>query len=421
MTMPVSVQFQDVVKLYTLGQGQSSLREAVAGLQRRLLKSWGRANQTTHGAGREFAALDHVSFEIQQGESVGFIGANGAGKTTTMKLVSNITRPTRGTVRANGRVSALIELGAGFHPDLSGRENIYFNAAILGMRQREITQRFDQIVEFSGLEAFLDTPVKRYSSGMYCRLGFAVAAHVNPDILIIDEVLAVGDAAFQAKCLKRLSELQADGVTILFVTHNLGYLQRLCQRAIFIQQGRLVTDGPVSDTIQTYRDAEARRAAATVTPTDCAVTPSATAHPIQDVQVTPVRIADVYFTNGSRARTTQAHTGAPLTIHIAYDTPQPVDNAAIEVWLYGLDGTEYATFATPWDGVAAPISSGRNETRLVIDPLCLMPGTYFVNVAITRPDGLTKYDMHWECHQLVVLSGPISHGLVYLPHSWSVE
>jgi len=200
-----------------------------------------------------FWALRNASFEVQRGEVVGLIGRNGAGKSTLLKILSRIVEPTEGIARLHGRVASLLEVGTGFHPELTGRENIYLNGAILGMRKAEIDRKFDEIVAFSEVERFLDTPVKRYSSGMYVRLAFAVAAHLEPEILIIDEVLAVGDHAFQKKCLGKIQDVaSSDGRTVLFVSHNMGALAQLCQRGVLLEQGRVTTVGPVRDVIQSY-------------------------------------------------------------------------------------------------------------------------------------------------------------------------
>src|SRR5215213_3877278 len=206
-------------------------------------------------------ALVDLSFSIGQGEAVGFIGHNGAGKSTLLKILSRITEPTRGSAVVRGRVGSLLEVGTGFHPELTGRENIYLNGAVLGMTRKEIVRRFDEIVEFADVERFLDTPVKRYSSGMYVRLAFAVAAHLNPDILIVDEVLAVGDAAFQAKCLGRMQQVARDeGRTVLFVSHNMAAVNSLCTRGLFMEGGRVTLDGSVADVVAHYN---ARMPAAT--------------------------------------------------------------------------------------------------------------------------------------------------------------
>lgn len=200
----------------------------------------------------KFLALDNVSFEVRQGDTLGIIGRNGAGKSTLLKLLSRITLPSRGTVQIKGRVASLLEVGTGFHPELTGRENIFLNGSILGMHREEIAKKFDEIVEFSEIGDFIDTPVKRYSSGMFTRLAFAVAAHLDPEILIIDEVLSVGDAAFQKKCLTKIQSMMRSGKTILFVSHNIGSINELCSRAILLHKGRLVEAGGVSEVIERY-------------------------------------------------------------------------------------------------------------------------------------------------------------------------
>lgn len=201
----------------------------------------------------EFWALKDINFEIKQGERVGIIGRNGAGKSTLLKVLSRITEPTTGRIRQKGRVANLLEVGTGFHPELSGRENIFLNGAVLGMTKKEIHSKFDEIVYFSGVEKFLDTPVKRYSSGMYVRLAFSVAAHLEPDILIVDEVLAVGDAAFQKKCLGKMEEVGREGRTVIFVSHNLGAIRQLCARGVLLDKGRIGFDGLTGETIKKYQ------------------------------------------------------------------------------------------------------------------------------------------------------------------------
>jgi len=206
----------------------------------------------TSATREQFWALDDVSFEIERGGRVGIIGRNGAGKSTLLKILSRITEPSTGTVRIRGRVASLLEVGTGFHPELTGRENIYLNGAILGMSRTEIRRKFDEIVAFAEVERFLDTPVKRYSSGMYVRLAFAVAAHLEPEILIVDEVLAVGDAQFQKKCLGRMQQVGREGRTVLFVSHNMRAISQLCDRAILLSGGKLVADGPADEVVDAY-------------------------------------------------------------------------------------------------------------------------------------------------------------------------
>ena len=246
MRADLAIQAGGVGKQYRLGRLQGSydlLSERLSSLFRRERDSGGR---------ERFWALDDVSFELEQGETLGIIGRNGAGKSTLLKILSRITPPTRGSVRMRGRVGSLLEVGTGFHPELTGRENMFLNGAILGMRRSEIQRKFDDIVEFAEVERFIDTPVKRYSSGMYVRLAFAVAAHLEPEILVVDEVLAVGDASFQRKCLGKMGEVTREGRTVVFVSHNTGAVENLCRTALVLEQGRVVFSGPVKDGIRVY-------------------------------------------------------------------------------------------------------------------------------------------------------------------------
>ncbi len=252
------IQVENVAKRYVLGTGdgtparyrrlQESLTNALHGSWRRLR----RAGTTATPASTEFWALQDVSFTVKRGEVVGIIGRNGAGKSTLLKVLSRITEPTKGSIRLKGRVASLLEVGTGFHPELTGRENIYLNGAILGMHRHEIKAKFDEIVAFAEVERFLDTPVKRYSSGMYVRLAFAVAAHLEPEILIVDEVLAVGDANFQKKCLNKMQDVGQGGRTVLFVSHSMPAITRLCSRAIMLSEGSVIGDGPTHEVIGVY-------------------------------------------------------------------------------------------------------------------------------------------------------------------------
>ena len=253
MSHPI-IQIEGVGKAYRLGEADvlnATFRDAIAGLARapfRRLRQLGRSSRDKE----PFWALRNVSFDVQPGEVVGIIGRNGAGKSTLLKILSRITEPTDGQVTLRGRVGSLLEVGTGFHPELTGRENVYLNGAILGMTQGEIDRKFDEIVAFAEVEKFLDTPVKRYSSGMYVRLAFAVAAHLEPEILIVDEVLAVGDAEFQKKCLGKMHDVAAGGRTVLFVSHNLNAVERLCSRALVLKRGLLTYAGDVRGAMQSY-------------------------------------------------------------------------------------------------------------------------------------------------------------------------
>jgi len=249
-----AIQAQELGKRYRLGmskRGYGTLREAlVGGIQRQAARLRGRRED---GAGSDFLwALKDVSFGIENGEAIGLIGHNGAGKSTLLKLLSRIIEPTEGWADVTGRVGSLLEVGTGFHPELTGRENVFLNGAILGMRRAEIRSRFDEIVAFADIERFLDTPVKRYSSGMSVRLAFAVAAHLEPEILLVDEVLAVGDAAFQRRSLAKMNEVAKEGSTVIFVSHNLATIQALCDRGVLLERGQVIADGPVQETVNEY-------------------------------------------------------------------------------------------------------------------------------------------------------------------------
>jgi lipopolysaccharide transport system ATP-binding protein len=253
MSDPV-VSIENLSKRYIIGH-QTDPNDGLRHIVERIVRAPGRlmrGQRVRSTTIEEFWALRDVSFDIQQGEVVGIIGRNGAGKSTLLKILSRITEPTEGRVRLRGRVASLLEVGTGFHPELTGRENVFLNGAILGMGRQEIRRKFDEIVAFADIEKFLDTPVKRYSSGMYVRLAFAVAAHLEPEILIIDEVLAVGDAAFQKKCLGKMGEVAKGGRTVLFVSHNMATLTALCTRAVMLRGGQKVTDGPVEQVVQHY-------------------------------------------------------------------------------------------------------------------------------------------------------------------------
>jgi homopolymeric O-antigen transport system ATP-binding protein len=253
MTRPI-IEVKNISKRYRLGQFNAhTIREEVEQFLQRIHKNGKSASiPQTSPNGTEFWALKDVSFSVQPGEVVGIIGRNGAGKSTLLKILSRITEPTSGEIRLRGRMASLLEVGTGFHPELTGRENIYLNGTILGMTKAEVKAKFDEIVAFAEIDKFLDTPVKRYSSGMYVRLAFAVAAHLDPEILIVDEVLAVGDALFQKKCLGKMGEISQHGRTVLFVSHNMPMIQSLCQRAVLLSSGTLTNIGEVNSVVQAY-------------------------------------------------------------------------------------------------------------------------------------------------------------------------
>lgn len=256
--MPTVISVESLTKQYDLGViGTGTLTRDLNRWWARVRKQpdpYARIGQKDQfeEIGGSILALDDISFTVNQGEALGIIGKNGAGKSTLLKILSRVTAPTSGVVKVKGRIGSLLEVGTGFHPELTGRENVYLNGAILGMRKEEVTRKFDEIVDFSGVEKFIDTPVKRYSSGMYVRLAFAVAAHLDPEILIVDEVLAVGDAEFQKKCLGKMGDVTSEGRTVLFVSHNMGAINSLCEKAVWLHNGRIETIGEATDVIGRY-------------------------------------------------------------------------------------------------------------------------------------------------------------------------
>ncbi len=407
------VEFRDVRKAYSLGSGRGSLRDAVPNLARRLV---GR-----NGVGDEqiLWALDSVSFEVKRGETLALIGANGAGKTTILKLLSKVTRPTSGHIKVNGRLSALIELGAGFHPDLTGRENIYLNGSILGLDKKEIAAKFDSIVAFSELEKFLDTPVKRYSSGMYVRLGFAIAIHVEPEVLLVDEVLAVGDMAFQRKCLDKMSEIRSKGSTIVFVSHNMRTVQSLCNRALWLEKGRVRQMGDVQPVVAAYTD-EMNRA---ISAGRLGQYSSTERRGSGEVQFTIIRLL-----NGDENETSAFQMGDTLVIEMGYHAHQRVLSPSFDVAIYADNGARVCTATSRLSGCTSDHLAGEGVVRCAFDSIPLVPGGYSVSVALFDQEDLNPYDQWYRAVAFTVDSELIGdarwhlsqehHGVVYLPPDW---
>jgi lipopolysaccharide transport system ATP-binding protein len=368
-----AVSAQGLSKLYRLGELQGSLGDSVrAGLRR--LRGQGPATESS-----DFWALRDVSFDVAEGEVLGIIGRNGAGKSTLLKILSRLTEPTHGRVVVHGRVGSLLEVGTGFHPELTGRENIFLNGTIIGMRRNDILRRFDEIVEFAEIGPFLDTPVKRYSSGMYVRLAFAVAAHLEPDILIVDEVLAVGDLAFQRKCLGRIGETAGEGRTVLFVSHNMAAVKSLCSRVILLDHGEVVTDGGPDATIGAYVEATwPVRSDGTVVESDARIGTGA------------ARLRRVAMKDLNDQPIDRLYLGQPFRISAFYEVHERLEDIAMEIGISTPDGVRIASMGnTDLGGPALTFEPGMQEITVDVDVTLLPHAQYVVDVAMHQLPGLT--------------------------------
>jgi len=319
-----------------------------------------------------FKALDNVSFEVKQGDVLGIIGRNGAGKSTLLKIISQVTTPSSGQIKIKGRVASLLEVGTGFHPELTGRENIFLNGAILGMTKQEIRRKFDEIVDFAEIEKFIDTPVKRYSSGMYVRLAFAVAANLEPEILIVDEVLAVGDMEFQKKCLGKMEAVsKGEGRTVLFVSHNMEAVSALCTKALVLQGGQIAFEGNVSAAISAYRDAVRRKGVSVDSCFSRGVSGG-------------VRITRVWTSSASGDDANKIMAGESMLIHIGLDVHSQYRNKNISVGIAidAANGKRLFTNVSSWEDTDLVIDSDAATVNCLVKNVALIPGTYLISVSV---------------------------------------
>jgi homopolymeric O-antigen transport system ATP-binding protein len=390
--MKPAVRFENVSKRYELGTGQTSLKRMI---KKPIAKMMGRKNGVSDS--QILWALKDVSFKIEPGSALGLVGPNGSGKTTSLKLLSRITFPSSGRVHINGRISALIELGAGFHPDLTGRENVYLNGTILGMKKHEIDKRFDQIVDFSGIERFIDTPVKRYSSGMYVRLGFSVAAHVEPDVLLVDEVLAVGDAQFRQKCARRIEELQAIGTTIVFVAHNLYLVRSVCDQAVFLLKGQVQQQGAVDDVLNRYEnwliEQQIKQGGA----------PAAAMRGKNTGASQDVAIQEISVHNLKSGSTEAFNYDDPAEIQVRFKANTPIAKPNLVVRITRADGATAAMIRTADYGLELDDLTGEGVISLTMDQLQLATGGYVLNVSLLGAiDGVA---LAWGNSRWIQVSG----------------
>ncbi len=389
-----------------------------------------------------FQALRNVSFSVAKGCTYGVVGRNGSGKSTALKLVAGITKPTEGHVKVQGRISALIELGAGFHPEISGRENVFINGIMLGLSKREIQKRFDEIVEFAELSEFIDAPVKTYSSGMYMRLGFAVAIHVDPDILLVDEVLAVGDEGFTHKCLDKFSEFKQRGKTILLVTHSLGLVERFCDEAVWLDAGEKKAEGDPKRVVGVYVTDVARQEERFLAAEDAKAGaehsgpagdagPSASTGPVDAADAAAdmsqagagrwgsgtVQITGVAFETAEGQPTQVFHTGEPMRITLSVKAAAPVRDFVFGFGILKADGHGVYGTNTAIEELESDRLEGEATVTLHVDSLDLVEGTYKLDVAVHKRDG-APYDYHRLLHTFRVKSRIKDVGIYRPKHRW---
>ena len=363
----IAIRVENLSKLYTIGRAQQqrhdTLRDAlVAAFQRSHVQALERSD--------ELWALRDVSFEIQRGEVVGIIGRNGAGKSTLLKILSRITEPTSGRAEIHGRVGSLLEVGTGFHPELTGRENIYLNGAILGMRRAEIERKFDEIVAFAEIERFLDTPVKRYSSGMYVRLAFAVAAHLEPEILLVDEVLAVGDAAFQKKCLGKMGDVAKEGRTVLFVSHNMAAVENLCSRGFLLRHGHLTHDGPIWQVVETYLSENATGS------------PKTRDGVIAEDLATGVALVSINLLDNEGQPVSAVCSGDDLVLALMIRSERVIPHVAVTAGFNDLYGSRVTVLHSEIAGFDLELAAGVNRAICKVPQVALVPGSYNLDIKL---------------------------------------
>jgi ABC-type polysaccharide/polyol phosphate transport system ATPase subunit len=384
----VALRMEHVYKKFRKGETYNSLRDLLPAMTGKMF----RGQELDAKVRREFWALQDISFEVKHGEALGIIGRNGAGKSTALKILSRIMRPTKGRMVVNGRLSALIEVTAGFHPDLTGMENIFLHGTILGMTKREIQSKLDQIIAFSGIEEFIDTPVKRYSSGMYARLGFSVAAHVDPEVLVVDEVLSVGDFVFQQRCMDRIRSVIKSGTTVLFVSHNLKAVTEICSRAMLLDRGKVLAIDETNAVARKYlKLGEA----------------SENPDPSKPVYISDVRLRD---RNGEQS---SFESGQTAWVDIEITAREAIDRLAVVIWL--TDETQYEIFNTSTERLGfAPISLQPGGTYRCTFELTLniAHGTFQLATDIFRYDIQRSYDRHDSSSTIFIGSTTAVRGAV---------
>lgn len=350
-----------------------------------------------------FWALQDVSFDIPRGSTIGVIGPNGSGKSSLLGLIAGTITPTTGTVHTVGRISSLLELGAGFHPEMSGRENVILNASILGIAREDVIRRMDHIIEFAGLKDFIDMPVKHYSSGMYVRLGFAVAVEINPDILLIDEVLAVGDIAFQNKCLERIREFQRAGKTLLLVSHALETVEQFCDEALLILESRLTERGPPSDVIFTYLKTYMLRIGKL--------------H-VEEFGTRQIELKKIVLRNHAGDETTELESGKAMQLEVHYQAKEPIATPIFGFSIKSANGVHVFGSNTQIEKYPIPEVRRTGVVRIKLDPLTLKAGSFFLSFAVHSPDHKVQYHRLEDWLAFSVIDTTDREGLVHLENEW---
>ncbi|MDD7517335.1 ABC transporter ATP-binding protein [Ruminococcus flavefaciens] len=370
----------------------------------------------------ERKVLRGISFDVKRGEAIGLIGHNGCGKSTTLKLLTRIMYPDSGTIKMKGRVSSLIELGAGFHPDMSGRENIYTNAAIFGLTKKEIDARLDDIVEFSELADFIDNPVRTYSSGMYMRLAFSVAINVDADILLIDEILAVGDANFQSKCFNKLREIKAQGTTIVIVSHSLGQIEQICDRSIWIHEGLIRAEGPPKEIDLEYLDYMSRKRQELMKAAEAETEKEETTEEEQGKRwgSGQARIKRVRSFGADGTEQSAFRTGEDIKLVVDYTVKKPVDDAVFGVGVFDLNGTQCYGTNTRIDKVPDFSLDADGTVEILMKNVKLLGGTYNLDMAIEQGDGI-PVDYFRQAHKIEMISAEGDVGVFRIDHTWNFQ
>ena len=391
----IRVVCENVSKKYRLGQRSTSLRDAIPNMFRHFLPGKGP---------KEFFALKGIDIAIHSGETIGIVGRNGAGKSTLLKILARVLRPNEGTVRINGVLVPLLELGAGFHPEFTGRENAYLNGALMGMRRSDIEQKMSSIMEFSDIGQFMDVPIKRFSSGMRVRLGFAIACHMNPDILLVDEVLSVGDISFQNKCLRKFEEFRDENKTVVFVSHNLEQVAAVCGRCYLLEHGSIVNQGPTDDVLASYRDRLREEMSRERVISDA----SGRTAVIRKVLLMSEGAAKVHF-----------RMDVPMTIEIVIDVFETIERPAVEVHINKFTGMLALANDTKQDSFQlGPMSPGRHTVRLTYESMTLGANLYFVSLSLRDDKTGAVIDSHERRHDFFVENTLGTRGNFHIPHGW---